>query len=194
MKKVILMAAAAVMVAMGANAQGKVWVGGTLGFNTIEEGPYKVNAVDFAPEVGYNITDKWGVGLGFGFSQVTVDNGQTEESVSSFGIAPFARYTFLKWKALSVFADGGFSFSSADAYVTENDFYPNTDVTTFGLFVNPGFSLKLSKCCALVGKVNLFNLSSENVSDDQAEMTTTNCSLNSPLGVDNIQLGFNLTF
>jgi len=94
-----------------ANAQeeGQIWVGGTVGFSSTKEKDFldvKVNRFTFSPEIGYAFSENWGAGLKLGINSFKIKGGD-EIKLTGFTIEPFARYTFLKWKAVSVFMDGG---------------------------------------------------------------------------------------
>ena len=65
MKKIFMMAVMAVA-ALSANAQ--VWLGGSFALdfskNTAKE---NMTSFEIAPEVGYNLSDKWAVAMALGF-------------------------------------------------------------------------------------------------------------------------------
>jgi hypothetical protein len=200
MKKLILMAAVAVMAVTSANAQGEFWVGGTFGFESakINKGELKSSAFSVMPEFGFSFSDKWALGIQFVVSDTEYTMGSESENVTAYGVAPFVRHTYLKWKALNLHVDCGFAYLSTRGVVTEDDIYPGYNTYVAQLMVNPGFSVNLSKRCALVGSMNIFRFGYTGEEDmawrPSLAIDTWSCELNSPLGVDNIQLGFNLTF
>ena len=98
--------------AVAASAQ--VYIGGSLGVSSTKA-PYRDGGVEsdavtkfhLNPEVGYNLDDKWAVGIGLGF-----DYGkQGDVKNTSFEIAPYARWTFARWNKVSLFLEGGLSYS-----------------------------------------------------------------------------------
>lgn len=108
MKKLILMAA--MMVAtLAVNAQ--VYVGGSLGFESVKEhkDADALSSFSIKPEAGYNLDENWAVGIQLGFSSIDIDE---DNSVSTFEVAPYARYTFAKTGIASFFVDGGIQFIS----------------------------------------------------------------------------------
>lgn len=184
MKKVILAALVAVA-SLSASAQ--VYVGGQLGFATGKAGDGADNTMKFtiAPEIGYNINEKFAVGIAIGF---TTQNGSfyganpvTNEpvegipmsatkfakSASCFSFAPYARYTFAKTGIASFFVDGGFAAS----------FYNNDGGNVWNISVRPGVKLSASEKVDFVasigalgytfasekaGKFNVFGLGVDN--------------------------------
>ncbi len=106
MKKLIL-AAAFVACALGANAQ--TWVGGSLGLDF-----YKLDGADdtqttfsIKPEVGYTLNEKWDLAIGLGFSSVSNLNCVKDANATEFGVNPYARYTFANFDKVGFFVDGG---------------------------------------------------------------------------------------
>ena len=110
MKK-ILVAAFALLIATGAFAQDYKWfVGGGVGFWSAKKSGEKTTAFAIAPEVGYNVSDKFAVAASLRFESVkTGDN-----KFSGFVVNPYVRYTFAKTGILSAFIDGGASFGLSD--------------------------------------------------------------------------------
>jgi hypothetical protein len=110
MKK-ILIAALALLIATGAFAQDYKWfVGGGVGFWSAKESGVKTTAFAIAPEVGYNVSDKFAIAASIEFS--SWKNGSFKES--GFVVNPYVRYTFVKKGIVSVFADGGAAFGLSD--------------------------------------------------------------------------------
>jgi hypothetical protein len=199
MKKAFILAAAAiVLAATGANAQdNKFWAGGSFGFSSTElSSVASSSSLSILPEVGYNFSDRWAVGLQFGLNQAEIENDITVNDFQTFSIAPFARYTFLRWKAFSVFANGGIAFSDLTGDTDfEDGVNEDAGLTTVGLFVNPGFSVRLSDRFSLTGSVNVFSAGyARSDLSPTNETKTWSANLNSPFNVDNFTLGFHVTF
>lgn len=166
MKK-IFMTLAAVAVAATMNAQ--IWVGGELGFTT-DKATTKVNGnsesitsnnFKFAPEIGYNLSEKWAVAMKIGFAH-NEDNGEIKSLIeeynggvvkgrklmtNAFFINPYARYTFFKAGNFTAFIDGGISYATTHinnlSDVMEN-------VNAFGVAINPGITYAVSDKVSLV--------------------------------------------
>ncbi len=107
MKKIILMATFAVA-SLSANAQ--AWVGGALGFDFKDQKDVATTTFfKIAPEVGYNLSDKWTIALALDLNYTSL-NPEVGETVGTTGLtlAPYARYTFANAGIASFFVDGGF--------------------------------------------------------------------------------------
>ena len=160
MKKFLVMAVMAVA-ALNANAQW--WAGGSFALdftNTSKaNGDQNTTSFEIAPEVGYNLTDKWAVALSVGFgtsnnsvvgnwadnggaiySQQTVNGTKLEESNNYFMINPYARYTFYKTAPVSFFVDGGVGFK----------FFNHEGGNQMSVGVRPGISFAATPKLSLV--------------------------------------------
>lgn len=141
MKKIFLMAFMAIC-AVSANAQ--LWVGGNLGYDYDSNfGGEKVHALSISPEVGYNLSDKWAIAcdLDYVFGKVVDDF-----KIHTFTVNPYVRYTFAKSGIASFFVDGGI----------EGGFQKVEDLDATGIFgigVQPGLALQVSKKVCLVTKL-----------------------------------------
>lgn len=138
--------------ALSANAQ--VWVGGSLGLNFDNNGNDNTTSFEIAPEVGYNLDEKWDVAIALGFgttnnalvaldgaaSEASIYGAKLPESSNYFKVAPYARYTFYKNGALSFFVDGGIGFK----------FYNHEGGNSFNVGVRPGLAFAASKKVSLV--------------------------------------------
>ncbi len=196
--KRLLLSVAAVILAVGANAQekGNFWIGGNFGFESSEFSVgSKENTFIIAPEFGYQFSDRWGAGIRVGYEQTTSKSGSADKDyIKAFNIAPFARYTFLRWKALNLFADGGLSYTRADGEIFSEE-YSYDELWSFGAFVRPGLSLNLSKSFSLVATANLFNFGyAETEETGDYKASSWAASLNSPFSANNITLGFTVAF
>lgn len=166
MKKLFLMAA--MMVAtLAANAQ--VYVGGSLGFESIKGNKDAKASTTFSikPEAGYWLSDNFAVGIQLGYSSTNdtnvegilkdgeKPNGYKPEkgSGSKFTIAPYARYVFAKAGAASFFADGGIIF---DSYGSD------MKGSTFGVGIRPGVSFAVSEKVNVLAKLGYIGYSKDN--------------------------------
>ena len=169
MKKIVMMAVMAVA-AVSANAQ--VWVGGEVGFNT-STNTVKISDVSvdkttnnfvLAPEVGYNLNEKWAVAMKLGFihsdnnAEVTelINNSGVfpfnlkSTATNAFSINPYARYTFVKAGNFSFFVDGGVGYASV--HVNGMSDYCN-NINQFNVGINPGVTYAVSPKVSLVAHV-----------------------------------------
>ena len=144
MKK-IMMTLAAVAVAATMNAQG--YIGGNLGFvnSTNKTNPAaEVTRTGFsiAPEFGYKLDDKLGVGivLGFGYTNNKVENTTANPTTST----DYQCFTAGKF---NVFVDGGLNFATQ----SQKDMKAAMD---FGLFVSPGIAYNVNETWSIVAHLN----------------------------------------
>jgi hypothetical protein len=193
MKKAVFATLLFTALAVVSQAQEKKWwVGGTVGYSSAELSFHDTGETfTVLPELGYNFSDRWALGLQFGLNQAELNTGNSSADFQEFSVAPFVRYTFLKWKAFNVFADGRIGFSD---FTGDTDFEDNvredSHLSSVGLFVNPGFSLRLSDHFSLIGRTNLFS-AVHNWNDQTVGWAV---GLNSPFNLDNFTLGFTFNF
>lgn len=138
--------AAVVVAVCSLTANAQVWIGGSLGFATIDpQGPdNSVTTLTIAPEFGYKLNQKWEIGVALEETAVFAD-----DNVNAFYIAPFARYNFFHSGIATLFVDGGFIVGTQNY----NSSYVHTDShTTFGLGFRPGVKIELSHRLALEAK------------------------------------------
>ena len=151
----IMMTLAAVAVAATMNAQG--YIGGNLGFNTSKDKTtpgteVTLTGFNIAPELGYKLDDKLGVGVVLGFSlnnhKTEVTGQETiERKVTTFQIKPYLRYQVLTYGKANVFVDGGLNFAMAKT----KDYKAAMDL---GLFVTPGISYDINDTWTIAAKLN----------------------------------------
>lgn len=157
MKKLFLAAALAAC-SLAANAQ--VWLGGSLGvsFNKTEStvnsdpGKTKSNSISISPVVGYELSEKWDLGLEarYGYAKNKMDHPDRRSSNSTFLINPFARYKFANVGIATFFVDGGFEVgetSTEQTSVSVNGTTNRSESTrnNFNIGVRPGVKLALAK-------------------------------------------------
>jgi hypothetical protein len=169
MKKIVMMAVMAVA-ALSANAQ--VWICGEVGFNT-STNTVKVAGVSsdkttnnfvIAPEIGYNLNEKWAVAMKIGYVHAG-NNEEIKELINNYGVLPFnlgstttnaftinpyARYTFVKAGNFSFFVDGGVGYSSVHVNGL-SDYMKNINLIKVG--INPGVTYAISPKVSLVAHV-----------------------------------------
>lgn len=154
MKKIMMIAVMAVA-AISANAQ--MWVGGNLGFNT-EKTKFEDTELssgtsfEIAPEVGYNLNEKWAVAIALGYGHydagtVTFAGKEVSGIINTFSIKPYVRYTFVKAGNFSAFCDGVLDYSTTHVNGVENN------RNSWGLAVTPGIAYAISPKVSLVAHV-----------------------------------------
>lgn len=130
--------------ALAANAQ--VWVGGSLGFSTIDpSGPASsVTTLNIAPTVGYKLSEKWEIAATLEEVAVFAD-----QNVNALYFAPYGRYNFVKKGIATIFVDGGLlvGFQNFDEGMNKTDSH-----TTFGVGFRPGVKIELSEHLGLEAK------------------------------------------
>lgn len=174
MKK-ILFSLLFVCCSLAASAQ--VWVGGSVGLNfTKPDGGDGITTLVIAPEVGYNLNEKWGIGVALEEAALFTksDNG------NAFSLAPFARYSFARVGIANFFVDGGVQFGTQNF---DEAYQKMGSVTTFGLGVRPGVKVELNEHLALEAKTGYLGF--RHISDTANQFG---------LGVNNENLSFGLVY
>ena len=171
MKK-IMMTLAAIAVAATMNAQ--MYVGGTLGFTSEKadfDGAKATTNFTIKPEIGYNLDENLAVGLALGF---TSDKAGDADAVTTFEIAPYARYTFAKLDKVNFFVDGEVS------YATKKDTY-----NKFGIHIKPGVAVNVNDKISFVAKLGTDGLGWTNTNDKIHDYKTNKFGLDlSTLGLE----------
>jgi len=181
MKKLLVMAVA-MLATIAASAQ--VYVGGSFGLsrNTSED----VSHFIIAPEVGYNLSEKWAVGGTIDFDYTK--DGEVKSTV--FSLAPYARYTCFTAvdNRLRLFVDGGFGigFGKSKAGGQSSD-----TVTAFSIGFKPGVSFALSDNFSIVAHMGFLGYEGGNDAAKQAGIDET-FGLN--LSSMNLSFGFYYSF
>lgn len=153
-----------VCAAVTANAQ--VYAGGSLGFWDNDD--TNKTSFRFVPEVGYNLNDSWALGMELGYSSKVYGDSKV------LHVSPYARYSYFNQGMVSLFVDGGFSYST----IKDGD-------DGFNIGLKPGLAIKLTDKFSLVSKFGFVGYS-----DDYAFM-------GNGFGLDltnNITFGFFVNF
>jgi len=143
MKKFLL----TLLVAVAATTANAQWyVGGSVGIGSVKvKGGDSESTYKILPEVGYNLSDSWAVGVALGYMKgaASFGNGLLDfdqnVKTKAFAVSPYARYTFLKSNLLNVFVDGSVGFASYKDYGNN-----------FEIGLRPGVALNLNKSVSLV--------------------------------------------
>lgn len=128
--------------AMVASAQ--LYVGGGLGYSKAEVGDADGTEWSIRPEIGYTINDNWAVGVALSYTDIDIDGGLGNGNV--FSISPYARWTFLRAGAFSVFADGAVEVERAKPDAGDSS-------TGWGIAVKPGVAYAISDNFSVVAHV-----------------------------------------
>ena len=96
-----------------------------------------------APEIGYNLSEQWALGVELQF------NHEYKEHISTntFAIAPYARFSYYENKIVRLFVDGGFGFATTK--VKDG----GDAVNGFEIGLKPGIAIKLNQHFSLVAKM-----------------------------------------
>lgn len=174
------MIAAMALATVAANAQ--VWVGGSLDFNTNStkfDGTELSSATNFeiAPEIGYNLNNKWAVAVALGYSHTedaTIEIGDDyafSGCANGFSIKPYVRYTFVKSGNFSVFCDGYLQYATLHYQGNEDN------LNAFSVGVTPGISYDLSSKVSLVahvGELSYRHAWMDKLTNDKFNLNLTN--------------------
>lgn len=168
---------------VNAQSAGNIWAGGSVGLKTskVKDGDRLTN-YNIIPEVGYMITDNWGVGmkLGYAHDEYTLNNSKVK--ADGFTVNPFARYSFLKGNIGGLFVDGGVGYTYSKI--------KSTDVKTheFEVGFRPGVSINVSDKIALTGKFGFIGYQYEKFGSRKTN------SFEFDFDLRQIQLGMNIIF
>lgn len=174
MKKILLFALVLVS-AVAAKAQ--VYVGGELGFWHNNDEP-KSTSFRIAPEVGYNFNENWAVGAVLGIEYQKVGDNKA----TTFGISPYARYTYFQSGIVSLFVDGGVDFAGVHA---DDETY-----TAFGIGFKPGVALNVTDNVSFVAH---FGFLGYQTSDDEIS-EFVNKGFGFDFSGNKLSFGFNYKF
>lgn len=128
MKKVLFMVA---FLATSMIASAQIYVGGSVGFNKTDNNGAKTTTYTIAPEVGYTLNDSWSFGAVFEYSDMDND-------LDNYSVNPYARYTFYRAGAFSMFVDGTAKVGKIN------------DETGWGVGAKPGIAYSLNEKFSIV--------------------------------------------
>lgn len=206
MKKIALLMVLVLTSFVASNAQ--FFIGGGFGLNG-EGGSYKNGGEKektpgevsfyFAPQVGYMLSDDFGIGaylsLNFEKENNHADPATIRKS-SSFGFAPFARYYAFRFKKFSFYGEAqalialGSSKSEYDGEVSDG---PKT--TELGFHVTPGIAFDISNRFQLMARINAFGLGMYHQisKNDETDVTATTTDFGFDVSMNSIVTSGNIT-
>jgi hypothetical protein len=195
MKKVTLMMFVALIGVLSANAQ--FYLGGSLSLDmetTKPEGGKKTDQTTFSivPEFGYQLNQDLDLGITGIFSNEKDPDGNKS---TGWGLAPYARYSFVEFGRFSVWGQAGIFIGGAEADKTK------LKSTTFGLTISPVLKYSLSGNVDLITGLNFFNVAFSQTAfklDGKKQNTVTSFGLgantNDVATLGNISIGFAYKF
>lgn len=185
MKRLFLSLAVILSFSTVVNAQnvGKMWIGGSVGVNTskVKDGDRLTN-YNIIPEVGYMLSDNWGLGVKLGYTHNEYNSESTKMKSDGFMVNPFARYAFLKGDLGGLFIDGGAGYSYSKIKTT------STKVHELEVGFRPGVSINVSDKIALTGKFGFIGYQYEKFGERKTN------SFGFDFDLSQVQLGLNIVF
>lgn len=146
MKKFFLTLLVAVS-SLAANAQ--VYLGGEVGLWRNSDDNHTQFTIK--PEIGYNLSDKWALGIGIGFSHDYVGDKSDRHDiynmkVNTFAIDPYARWSYAKFGPVRLFLDMGFGLAASKTKYEIGDRDTDDDaLVSWRIGVSPGLAVRLCK-------------------------------------------------
>lgn len=172
MKKIVLFLFVA-MATLSVSAQ-DIYMGGAVSLWHNDDAD--VTSFKLAPEVGYNLSEKWALGVTLEFAHGAI---LEEAKVNRFAIAPYARYSFYENKIVRLFVDGGFGFSTIKPKHQDA-------VNGFEIGVKPGIAIKLNQHFSLIAKCGFLGYQ-----DDYSEYGS---AFGFKFGSEDLSFGFHYEF
>ena len=168
---------------MNAQQAGKTWVGGSVGIETskVKDGLRTTN-YNIMPEVGYNMTDNFGLGIRLGYVHNEYEAAGNKVKEDGFAVNPFARYSFLKGNIGGLFVDGGVGYEYAKNKTT------SVKTHEFEVGFRPGVALNVSDKVALTGRFGFLGWQYEKMGERKTNTFGFDFDLRQ------VQLGVNILF
>lgn len=151
-------------------ASAQVWIGGDLEYqmnsSTKKSGDTnKSETFNIAPEVGYDLNNKWSVAAKLQFTHNYGDNGEINNSIS---ISPYVRYYYYEFDKVRLLIDGGMNAGTTHVRGTESN------INTFGLFLKPGVAYELNDRFGIEAHIGSLDWNKEkNYSDFRLKLHTS---------------------
>lgn len=144
MKKIILFFALTV-ISLTSYAQ-KFEIAGTANFwrNTDKNN----TSFEVAPELTYELTEKWGIGASVSYGQER-ENDEFVSTYKVFTFAPYARYTYFDKEIISLFIDGGVGLSKVKSEMGNE----SETRTGFEAGLKPGIAIKVAERFKFISKI-----------------------------------------
>ncbi|WP_312192247.1 outer membrane beta-barrel protein [Sphingobacterium sp.] len=144
MKKILLTLTAVAGLTIAANAQteqGKIMVGGQIGFETskVKDTDFKNNSFSINPTVGYFVSDNLAIGTGVGYDWSKNETTDNSTKRDAFKVSPFVR----KYSAngpLRFFAQLSVPMSWGKTTVETNNVKAESKFENYGVELAPGLA------------------------------------------------------
>ena len=184
MKKSLLALLFAAALAVPALAE-NMWIGGEFSYNhTSQKGEDSTGLFYIAPEFGYNLNEKFDIGLGFFYDY----EDQGDDSLTRFGIEPFVRYKIFEIKNFDFLIKGKIYYDSGK--------YDKSDETTtsYGITITPIVSYNINERWSISATLDFARLWLEQYKrDGDDELENTTCYLEGNKGTL-FSIGFSYHF
>lgn len=171
MKKIVLLLFVAIAT-LSVKAQ-DIYMGGN--FSLWHNDDADNTAFTIAPEIGYNLDEKWALGVTLGFKH----ESESDISVNTFMIEPYARFSYYENKIVRLFVDGGFGFATSKMEDADA-------VNGFEIGIKPGIAIKLNQHFSLIAKCGFLGYQ-----DDYSEAGS---AFGLKLGSEDLSFGFHYEF
>ncbi len=199
--------------------ESKFYVGGTFGFtwSKMNNGGGSSSGASFKlmPEVGYNLSSKWAVGVSLGYSHGYAAFGGIDfndvksmantvvstaadvandgvAKLNSFRLAPYVRYTFWQTNRLKFFVDGsvGYIHVGVSGDAVEERFGAKPAINVIELNIRPGLSFDITKHFTVLAKVGSLGFVHGREKESEVKINRFGLDVDSY----NILLGMNYNF
>lgn len=216
MKKIVMLFVA-LITTISISAQ--IYVGGNLGFSSSKlstgESSMSGTSYKFQPEVGYQLNDRFAVGINLGVSKglcalgsfntsdlkgllSTVVGGaldiysssdnKSSVSLKGFNVNPYVRYTAYKNKYIDIFVDGTIGYSNIKASMGDEG--ASYKINSFEIALKPGIDVKVSEKLKLVAKAGFLGYQQLKLKDTDYKVTRFGADVDT----SNLLFGINYAF
>lgn len=164
MRKIIMIFVIATFAMVNANAQNagrgnvqqsssNIYVGGGIVFESTSD----ETAIAVVPEIGYQKSEKWGIGARFGFG--SQGSGDSKYTIISF--KPYVRQNIMSFGKIDLIFDYQLLY--------QNEGVKDNKTNTFGLGVSPGLSVKLNNSLSVVTHLGVIGYTSSKLDVEGSE-------------------------
>lgn len=176
----------AAMMATTMVASAQVYVGGGINFSSYKPAYIEVSGAKspdsqtkfgITPEIGYKLDDKMAVGIELDYSHTS----NKPQTTNGFSIAPYFRYTFVKWNNVGLFTDVQFAYTYSKETVENGDTDDNgnpidaeTKKSGWSFGFRPGVSIDINDKLTFVTKIGFLGYEAEKPSDVQGQKSSSN--------------------
>lgn len=130
-----------------------IYVGGGISFESTSD----ETAIAIIPEVGFKLSDKWGLGVRLGFGS----EGSGDSKNTIFSIKPYVRQNLISLGQVGVILDYQLLY--------QNEGMKDNKTNTFGLGVSPGLALNLNSKLSIVTHIGFVGYTSSKLDVEGAE-------------------------